>query len=326
MSRRRVVDERSKADDRARYLGTHGEEPFPTAHAGNLITSIQTAHARIIPNAHLNVFPGTGNPECFNFGITKFVTMTEAKQVLIDTFVRPSLGDLSNLQPIILIGHAVENEFQHLQRAFGVDLRTYGTIVKVIDTQVMAQEAGIVGPNGPYIRLSDLLADFNIYISNLRSAGSDAAGTLIAAILIALKNKLYPGVGTRKPPLTDNGQKCRHVVNALQHPDFKSQAPAWSKKVYCTRCDRNIHSRAQCRTHVCCDICKNSGVKKLFNARKTHTASRCLYQYVSYPLPPTDHAMSKAWRILDMMGWYVLGDEGGVGQWVRMITSRRPPG
>jgi hypothetical protein len=67
---------------------------FPTAHAGNLITSIQTAHARIIPNAHLNVFPGTGNPECFNFGITKFVTMTEAKQVLIDTFVRPSLGDL----------------------------------------------------------------------------------------------------------------------------------------------------------------------------------------------------------------------------------------
>jgi hypothetical protein len=94
MSRRRVVDERSKADDRARYLGTHGEEPFPTAHAGNLITSIQTAHARIIPNAHLNVFPGTGNPECFNFGITKFVTMTEAKQVLIDTFVRPSLGDL----------------------------------------------------------------------------------------------------------------------------------------------------------------------------------------------------------------------------------------
>jgi hypothetical protein len=64
---------------------------FPTAHAGNIITSIQTAHARIIPNAHLlNVFPGAGSPDCFNFGATKFVTVAEAKQVLIYTFVRPS--------------------------------------------------------------------------------------------------------------------------------------------------------------------------------------------------------------------------------------------
>jgi hypothetical protein len=217
---------------------------FPTAHAGNIITSIQTAHARIIPNAHLlDVFPGAGNPEYFNFGTTKFVTMEEAKQVLINTFVRPSPGDLSNLQPIILIGRAVENEFQHLQRAFSVDLRSYGTILKVIDTQVIAQEAGIMGPNGPYISLSDLFAHFNIYISNLHSAGHDAAGTLIAAILIALKDKLYPGVGTRKPPLTVNGQKCQHVVNALQHPDFKSYAPAWGKEVYCSRCDRDGHFR-----------------------------------------------------------------------------------
>jgi hypothetical protein len=113
--------------------------PAPV-HAGNIITSIQTAHARIVPNAHLLIiFAHAGNPEFFNFGTTKFVTLEETRQVLTYTFVRPSSGDLSNLQPIILIGHAVEYEFEHLQCAFGVNLRSYGTIVNVIDTQDMAR-------------------------------------------------------------------------------------------------------------------------------------------------------------------------------------------
>jgi hypothetical protein len=249
----------------------------PTAHAGNIMTHIQTAHARIIPYAHLiNKFSNAGNPENFKFGTTKFVTMEEAKQVLIDTFVRPAADDPTNLQPIILIGHAVKNEFDHLQRTFGVDLRSYGTIVKVIDTQLMAQEAGIRSPKGPYISLSDLLAHFKISIPNLHSAGNDAAGTLIAAILIALKDKLYPGVGTAPPPLVINGQKVQHAVNALRHIDFRAPAPAWGKAVYCTRCERDNHFRGQCRAFVSCTICRDSGVQHLWNAHKTHSATRCV--------------------------------------------------
>ncbi|PZD27189.1 hypothetical protein A1F97_10780, partial [Pyrenophora tritici-repentis] len=161
---------------------------FPSVHATNILTGVQTAHARLKPHAHLiNKFPGAGDPEKFELGTTKFVTEEEAKQVLIDAFVRPHLEDPTYLQPIILVGHAVENEFEHILEAFGVDLLSYGTIVKVIDTQAMAKDAGILGPKGPLISLGDLISHFNLTVPNLHSAGNDAAATLMAAVLVSLK-------------------------------------------------------------------------------------------------------------------------------------------
>jgi hypothetical protein len=78
----------------------------PDAHAENILISIQSAHARVMQHAHLrNTFHGAGDSENFHFGTTKFVTMEEAKQVLINTFVRPNAK--SALQPVVLIGHAV---------------------------------------------------------------------------------------------------------------------------------------------------------------------------------------------------------------------------
>jgi hypothetical protein len=84
----------------------------PTIHAENILSSIQVAHACTIPFAHLkNMFPGAGDPESFYFGTTKFVTLEEAKQVLINTYARPrESGNGTDLQPIILVDHAVENE------------------------------------------------------------------------------------------------------------------------------------------------------------------------------------------------------------------------
>jgi hypothetical protein len=55
-------------------LFTEGQPP--SAHAENILTDIQTAHARIMPHAHLlNNFPGAGNREVFHFGTTKLVTV-----------------------------------------------------------------------------------------------------------------------------------------------------------------------------------------------------------------------------------------------------------
>ncbi|KAJ4378043.1 hypothetical protein N0V83_000873 [Neocucurbitaria cava] len=154
----------------------------PNVHAENILSSIRVDHARIMPHAHLqNTFPGAGDPEAFYFGRTKFVTIPEARQVILNTFVRPRHIDNGELQPIILVGHAVDNDYDHIKEAFGIDLESYGTIVKVIDTQVMAKNANIEGPNGPNIGLKNLLAHFNIEIPNLHTAGNDAAGTLIAA-------------------------------------------------------------------------------------------------------------------------------------------------
>ncbi|KAH7069838.1 hypothetical protein BKA63DRAFT_89444 [Paraphoma chrysanthemicola] len=261
---------------------------LPTIHAENVLNSIQVAHARIMPNAHLrNNFIGAGDPENFLFGQTKFVTMYEAKEVLIRTFVRPRVGGDGSLQPIILVGHAVENEFEHIQKSFGVDLQSYGSIVKVIDTQEMARKAGIRGPKGPFIGLRDLLAHFNVNINNLHMAGNDAAGTLIAAVLLALKDSLYPGTGTRKPPSVIRGCNIQNVIERVMVIGKTLQSPSWGSDTFCTRCDRDNHLRDKCLAKVSCEICRDSGVIRLFNAHKTHMTSKCLYQYQD--LPPRDH-------------------------------------
>ncbi|KAF1941784.1 hypothetical protein EJ02DRAFT_503301 [Clathrospora elynae] len=268
---------------------------FPDVHAANILAGIRVAHARTIAHAHLrNNFPGAGDPENFHFGTSKFVTEEELKQVLIDTFVRERPSDRAgNLQPIILVGHVVENEFDHMQSAFGVDLRSYGTIVKVIYTQVMAHEAGIKGPKGPNISLRDLLAYFNIAIPDMHTAGNDAAGTLIAAILLALKDTLYPGT-VGKPPVMVQELTVQNVVNGLGAMGKALPAPSWGMEVFCTRCDRDNHVRANCFAKVQCDVCRGSGVKRLYNASRTHVTARYLYQYQD--LPPRDFE-SNGWMM-----------------------------
>jgi hypothetical protein len=179
----------------------------------------------------------------------------------------------------------VDNEFDHLQRAFGINLRSYDTIVKIVDTQKMAQTANIKGPKGLVISLEDLPAHFNIVIPNLHTAGNDATGTMIAAVLLALNDILYPGI-TGKPPLVINGLEMKHVVNRLGAYSKQRPARAWGKETFCTRCERDNHVRANCFAKVLCEICQSSGVKRLFAKHRTHTTSRCLYQY--QPIPPRD--------------------------------------
>ncbi|KAF2825438.1 hypothetical protein CC86DRAFT_407651 [Ophiobolus disseminans] len=260
----------------------------PSVHAENILTGVQVAHARISSHAHLrNNFPGAGDPENFQFGVSKFVSEEEAKQVIINTFVRPSMSD-GTLQPIILIGHAVENEFEHIQRAFGVDLHSYGTVVKVVDTQLMAKEIGIRGPKGPNISLHDLLAYFNIRIDNLHTAGNDAAGTLIAAVLVALRNGLYP-LTNRHLPATVQGRNMQDVIKRVMAIGKSLPPPTWGVERFCSRCDRDNHFRVKCFAPVSCTICRDSGVIQLFKNRKTHQTNKCLFQYLE--LPPKDYIL-----------------------------------
>jgi hypothetical protein len=253
---------------------------YPSSvHAENVLTTIQAAHARLMPYAHLlNDFAGAGDPENFQFGRTKFVTAEEAKEIIINTFVRPRPGTESSLQPIILVGHAVENELDHIQRAFGVDMRSYGTVVKIIDTQVMAWDAGIRGPNGLLIGLRDLLAHFNIDINNLHTAGNDAAGTLIAAVLLALMNDIYPA-GSGKPPAIVQNRNIQDVVENVMAIGRLLPPPPWGHVVFCTRCNRVNYMRANCVSQVSCTNCRESGIVQRFNAHKTHMTPSCTYRY-----------------------------------------------
>lgn len=252
----------------------------PTIHAENILNGMRVAHARIIPNAHLqNYYSDSGDPEQFNFGVTKFVTMQEAREILINTFVRVRTvgNDSGALQPIILVGHAVDNFLEHTKHSFGVDLHSYGTIVKIIDTQNLAKQASIHSSKGPNISLQHLLEHFKIRINNLHTAGNDAAGTLIAAILTALKDDIYMyGV----PQAVVVNRDIQDVIEHLQALGKSLSAPPWGREKFCTRCDRENHLRTDCRAIVHCLTCENSGVAMLFKARKTHTTSRCLYRFL----------------------------------------------
>lgn len=275
--------------------------PSPNVHAHDILAGVQTAHARIIPHAHLrNTFRGAGDPEKFELGTTKFVTKDQAKQVL-DTFVRQDQQAPAYLQPIILVGHAVDNDFEHILSEFDIDLLSYGSIVKVIDTQVMASAASITGPNGYRISLTGLLKHFNLTIPNLHSVANDAAGTLMAAVLLALKTTLYPGAGPFKPPAVVDGNDVQEIISTLL-TDHKSPEPVWGMKVLCTRCERNSHLRAECFAKVQCKICRGSGVWRLSNDSRTHKASRCLFQHQALP-PPDPVLDAKDFWPLVPGGW-----------------------
>jgi hypothetical protein len=239
-----------------------------------------------MPHAHLlNNFTGAGNSEVFHFGTTKLVTVEKSKQVIINTFVRHCVDGNGSLQPTVLIGHTIENELDHIQRALAVDSRSYGTVIKIIDTQVMAKKAGIVGPNGSNIGLRDLLQHLNIQIDNLHTAGNDSAGTLIVAVLLALEDDLYL---FGEPTAIVQGRHIQDVVDHVITTRKSSTPPRWGREPFCTRCGRENHIRASCHARVRCSICYQSNVGRLLSAATTHMTANCLYNYLPKPAPDYD--------------------------------------
>ncbi|KAL1646149.1 hypothetical protein SLS61_007959 [Didymella pomorum] len=174
----------------------------PTTHCENIINGIRNAHARVIPNAHLlNQYTEDGDSEAFNFGTTKFVSLEEAKKVLINTFVRP-----------------------HMR----IDLVDLGTITKVVDTQNLAKDALIHSPKGPNISLADLLEHFKTRISNQYNAGNESAGILIAALLTSLRDDIYMHevIKLFKARKTHQTAKCLYQYLEMPPSDYFLQCTA----------------------------------------------------------------------------------------------------
>ena len=92
------------------------------------IQEMRVRHMRLRETAHLvNSFKCEGHPENFSFGKTTFVTSSEAKQALND-YLAPR-DQSGSLKPIILIGHAVDNDIDVLREKFDFDLAASGNIV-----------------------------------------------------------------------------------------------------------------------------------------------------------------------------------------------------
>lgn len=261
------------------------------AHAAEKLGGIEVQHYRVIEFAHLsNSFKGCGDPEGFQFGTTEYVGRFTVPDLLTATFQR--YLPHGRFRPVIFLGHAIANDFAHLQNATGVDLMSYGTIVSILDTQTLALEAGISNGRGLQIGLKDLLKHFHLPPRdprpcaalnedlNLHTAGNDAAYTLIAAVLVALKPFIYPyGVfehmGNPSPTCP-----VSHIMGVVQMVREASSArasrrPLLGMTVFCTRCEGRNHAAKQCMAVLKCDLCAKSPSQALRRLWRSHGTQRC---------------------------------------------------
>lgn len=295
---------------------------FPNAHAANILSQICVAHARIIEHAHfINQFDGAGNPEDFYFGTTKFVTNLEARQILVNTFCRLRMDKKGQMQPIILLAHDAEGKFEHIKEKMSIDILGLNTVVKVVDTQKLAEQAGIRAPKGPTISLTHLVNHFNLEHFNLHTAGNDAGFTMITAILASLKNDLYGQYlpftkAFDQPPSIVDGLDIYTVVNDVMAICKVKPPPPWGIRYYCTRCGLYNHLRATCFANVSCTICKYSRNRKLEGNSGTHATAKCVYNYLELPEVNKSPVMVKTLPIppKDPKGHGY--DMGSVAEWV----------
>ncbi|KAA8613586.1 hypothetical protein Ptr902_10072 [Pyrenophora tritici-repentis] len=86
-------------------------------------------------------------------------------------------------RPIILLGHAVDNDTAMLKAAFGVDIEAMGVVVATLDTQVLATECEIAEP-GRKMGLGRLLGSLGVEEAFLHNAGNDIVGTFVGALVL----------------------------------------------------------------------------------------------------------------------------------------------
>ncbi|KAF2491825.1 hypothetical protein BU16DRAFT_432217, partial [Lophium mytilinum] len=155
--------------------GTNGE---------NWMKQVWYYHLRIKEAGHLQF--SKGNPEKFQWGTTVWVTMEQAKAILTDCFNWPA-EDIQDPRPrpIVFLGHALHNDIRKLKEKMGLDLDQFGTIVKKVDTQIMAKNVGIGPRRRQVIGLATLCNELGISPSELHNCGNDIAFTMICALLMA---------------------------------------------------------------------------------------------------------------------------------------------
>lgn len=211
-----------------------------------LLKELEVHHLRVKENAHLvNGKMVAGHPEKFEFGKTAFVNTIEAKMALQDIFAQSD--EEKHIRPVILLGHAVDNDIDILREKFDFDLAAFGTVMMVLDTQVMATELGLMG--GKKMSLKHVLEQYSIEEPFLHNAGNDAAQTVVAAALLAIEH------ATCKGRYDGNNQVA---VNDLKSRTTKDAYLCWGDWTFCTSCESAHHLVSSCPKKFWCSRCNNA--------------------------------------------------------------------
>ncbi|KAH8723030.1 hypothetical protein GQ44DRAFT_741368 [Phaeosphaeriaceae sp. PMI808] len=225
-----------------------------------ILNAMVNTHLRIKPNAHLaNSDLCKSCPEKFQFGVTKFVDIEDAKNILRFSFLRQHGRYHPKQRAIILVGHAIENDTKMMKDRFGFDVNELGVVISTIDTQILAADCKIV-ESTKKIKLCDLLAMYSIREDNLHNAGNDIVCTIIAAILM-----ISPHIIQTNP----------EIYGCVKNRQLRSRrVREGTNTIFCTKCDSNMHFAVICNAVVHCDHCANNPDRR--KDADTHKTEKCI--------------------------------------------------
>jgi hypothetical protein len=193
---------------------------------------------------------------------TTFVRMEEGRSLLSQCFALDNAAS-GIVQPVVLVGHAVDNDIEVTKAQMGVDLNRNGGIIAILDTQVMAAELEISNAAEKPIGLRSLIEYFAITEPYLHNSGNDIATTMIALLLL-VEEFTSPGVHKGNPA------NQMHVNQLKQTLVQKSRfSPIVGIATFCTKCDSTQHAASECPVIVRCNICANMGLEDKMGTHKT---------------------------------------------------------
>ncbi|USP79643.1 hypothetical protein yc1106_06917 [Curvularia clavata] len=229
----------------------------------SILSKLQTHHICIKRNTHLvNGDLCPGYPDQFKFGITTYASIQSAKEMLQSVFLRHDPHGYA--RPILFLGHAVDNDYNMIKSRFGLDLEALGTIVATLDTQVLACEQGLAEPSR-MMRLQHLLEHYDIDEPYLHNAGNDVVATVVAALLMS-----FPGSTTRSSAAAY--AELKTILSATNSVDSPAHT-LFGKSRFCTRCDSDKHTKAECKRELHCEHCAKDPERE--HLATQHKSDKC---------------------------------------------------
>jgi hypothetical protein len=244
-------------------LGDHGE---------HLLKQVKYSLLRIKENSHLPCQNPVSQGVAGNrFGKGRFVSLEEARQVMTDVFVQP-LNNIDGLgfgnSPVVVLGQDIGHDKNNLaQKSVSFDIEKLGTVVRWIDTQVLAREVGYwLKPKNEQIGLARLVQELWFEHSDPHTAANDAARTIISAFQLALGNH----------PCKKNARKSMlDVATELEAYSVANFQSIGGEEEYCWRCGKSGHMKPDCTaTDLFCEECSENAC--VLEKKEEHVTMHCL--------------------------------------------------
>lgn len=255
-----------------------GQDIFPGPHAQDHLEHMWFMHLRLRSAAHL---PNTaGDPDCFHFGTSAFVTEDQARNMLEQIWKQPmdERDPQCGLRPIIYLSFGDNDSLNKLRNDLEFDPTQIDTTVAVLDAQNMAIRAGIT--NSKFPSLDYILEQFNISTYHIGNSGNAAAYTTISAFLSALRQDLYLAANNPRFKPGQFGQSSSKtalsVVDRLM--ERPTPLPPFGIAMYCWRCGSTGHSFGDCpNTEFVCSKCAKSNQSWRKENAATHIEGLCIF-------------------------------------------------